>query len=277
MFDDMESEWNDIIIEPTPFREGTILEASPCDPGLLSSVQVRDGVFNPKTVGSTLHELLSEACDELSLILQSGGNNRKRGLDQSSTSASKRARSIPSNEDQGDGTSPQFRVYQDAQWQEQFESLLVFKQEFGHCNVPHTYEQDVALSRWVKRQRCQYKLKLDGKRTSMSLERQQNLDDVGFVWDPHTALWETRRHELEEYKQRHWHCNVPCRYADNPQLGMWVRSQRREYKLLRDGQLSRLTPERYRLLEEMGFSWEPRVIGRTNKATEDPIGSSHRI
>jgi hypothetical protein len=82
-----------------------------------------------------------------------------------------------------------FRVYRGAQWQEQFEALLKYKQQFGHCNVPHTYEHDLALSRWVKRQRCQYKLKLDGKRTSMSSERQQKLDELGFVWDPRTALW----------------------------------------------------------------------------------------
>ena len=281
LFDDMESEWNEII-EPTPFRKGATLEASSCG-GRLSTSQVQETVFKPKVMDSNLKALLPEACEVISFFRPSAGQSRKRGLE-SSAQISKRARMNPANGDQehlsvtmratlnDEVVNPRFRVYQDAQWQEQFEALLKYKQQFGHCNVPHTYEHDLALSRWVKRQRCQYKLKLDGKRTSMSSERQQKLDELGFVWDPHTALWETRRVELLEYKQREGNCNVPCRYAKNPKLGMWVRSQRREYKLLCDGQLPRLTPERYRVLDEMGFVWEPRAIGRTNKATMDPFG-----
>lgn len=271
--DDLEFQWI-CTIEPTPFREGTSLEASPCDGGR-STTQGRDNVFKPKMkMDYNWKTGLSEALKEdLSLLLPSSTLGRKRGLE-ASPLPSKRARSSSeTSEDQehrnSTGMAPRFREYQDTQWQEQFEALLNYKQQFGHCNVPHTYEADLALSRWVKRQRYQYKLKLDGKRTSLSAERQQNLEEVGFVWDPHAALWEARRAELVEYKKREGKCNVPCRYAKNPQLGMWVRSQRREYKLLRDGQMSRLTPERYRLLDEMGFVWEPRAVGRTNKETTD--------
>ncbi|CAJ1945913.1 unnamed protein product [Cylindrotheca closterium] len=275
LFDDLESDWNDII-EPTPFREGTSLATTSGGKPAIVQVQVQDSAFEPKAMDSNSISLLPEAREVLSLLLPSRGDNRKRSIEPSK-SASKRARPNPTNGEKKDlgvamGVSrqdetinPRFRVYQDAQWQEQFEALLKYKQQFGHCNVPHTYEHDLALSRWVKRQRCQYKLKLDGKRTSMSAERQQKLDDEGFVWDPHTALWETRRAELLEYRAREGNCNVPCRYAKNPQLGMWVRSQRREYKLLCEGQLSRLTPERYRVLDDMGFVWEPRAVGRTNK------------
>jgi len=231
-------------------------------------------VFRPLEKNSPigLHEnnkpLARSVSDESSSYTQ---QHRKRTIPDFSKSMmmqqSKKARISNDKEGQEKNNStPQFREYQDAQWQEQFQALLDFKSQHGNCNVPHTYELNPALSRWVKRQRYQYRLKTEGKRTSMSQERQDKLQDVGFVWDPHAALWETRRTELEEYKQQVGSCDVPCRYSKNPQLGMWVRSQRREYKLLRDGKMSRMTPERYEILDKMGFVWDPRGATMTSKA-----------
>lgn len=49
-------------------------------------------------------------------------------------------------------------------------------------------------------------------------------------------------------------------YSDYPQenvsLANWVSTQRQEYKLLQKGRSNRLTPERMRLLNEVGFIWE---------------------
>ncbi|KAL3929212.1 MAG: hypothetical protein SGBAC_012313, partial [Bacillariaceae sp.] len=50
-----------------------------------------------------------------------------------------------------------FRPYQDKKWNGSFQRLLKFKQKFGHCCVPHSYADDPALARWVKRQRHEYK------------------------------------------------------------------------------------------------------------------------
>lgn len=47
---------------------------------------------------------------------------------------------------------------------------------------------------------------------------------------------------------------VPRGYTDDPKLGNWVATQRKEYKLLQDGKQSNMTADRIALLEELGAS-----------------------
>jgi hypothetical protein len=44
-----------------------------------------------------------------------------------------------------------FRPYQASQWTDRFEELIAFTKAKGHCCVPHTYQENPALARWVKR------------------------------------------------------------------------------------------------------------------------------
>ena len=64
--------------------------------------------------------------------------------------------------------------------------------------------------------------------------------------------WEERVEQLKAYKQVEGHCNVPQKYEANPQLGLWVATQRRVYK---KGKLSK---ERIESLQGIGFEWELR-------------------
>ena len=48
---------------------------------------------------------------------------------------------------------------------------------------------------------------------------------------------------------------VPQRYQANPQLGTWVYTQRRQYKLLMEGKKSSMTKEKAKALESLGFFW----------------------
>jgi len=66
----------------------------------------------------------------------------------------------------------------------------------------------MALARWVKRQRYQYKLLQEGKRSTLSKDRVQALDDVGFVWDSQRAAWLERLGELKQFRKEYLHCNV---------------------------------------------------------------------
>jgi hypothetical protein len=56
---------------------------------------------------------------------------------------------------------------------------------------------------------------------------------------------------LKEYNDNHGDCNVPLRWTENKQLGLWAGVQRRSY---RKGKLSK---NRIKCLEEMGFVWNP--------------------
>lgn len=168
----------------------------------------------------------------------------------------KRSRGVEEEDDEDDEN--RFRPYQAGQWSEKFQELLEYRERMGHCLVPHTYKENLPLARWVKRQRYQYKLMIEGKASTMTEERVKALEDIGFVWDSQGAAWEERLTELAEFRQIFQHCNVPSNYSHNPQLATWVKCQRRQYKLYSEGKPSNMTPLRVQRLLDLGFEWELR-------------------
>jgi hypothetical protein len=58
------------------------------------------------------------------------------------------------------------------------------------------------------------------------------------------SAWEDRLSELTDYRKIHGHCNVPRRYSANSKLANWVTTQRRNYRLHREGKTSPKTPFR---------------------------------
>jgi hypothetical protein len=48
---------------------------------------------------------------------------------------------------------------------------------------------------------------------------------------------------------------VPVQYKANPQLGRWVNTQRKYYKLYQEGLPSRITAKRIKQLNELDFAW----------------------
>ncbi len=76
------------------------------------------------------------------------------------------------------------------------------------------------------------------------------MEELGFVMDPYAAKWEEMFAALVTFKTQHGHCNVPYRYAENPQFGRWVGRQRQDYKK------DKLSAEHIERLEELGFVWD---------------------
>jgi hypothetical protein len=115
-------------------------------------------------------------------------------------------------------------------WETRFQELVVYKLQNGHCCVPTHWSENMSLAQWVKRQRFQYRLKHEGKHTTLTLERQVALEQHGFIWDLHDAIWEERlNNDLMEFKLLHGHCKVPVNYPANPELAIWAKSQRRHF------------------------------------------------
>lgn len=163
-----------------------------------------------------------------------------------------------------------FRAYQAENWTEKFEELLRFREENGHCLVPNCHPENPALAQWTKRQRYQYKLKQDGKRSTITDERVRALDEAGFVWDSHKAVWSERLEELKEFKKQYKHCNVPSRYKPNHQLAIWVKRQRRQWKNKLDRLPNCMTDDRQRALEAIGFVWDMK------KGKKSPVSSPNK-
>ena len=77
------------------------------------------------------------------------------------------------------------------------------------------------------------------------------------------AKWDTKFNELVAYKDTHGgSCNVPTKgYAENPQLGRWVSTQRKQYKKFQqDPSTSQITQERIERLESIAFQWNGRSL-----------------
>ena len=84
----------------------------------------------------------------------------------------------------------------EALWETKLAELAAYKEEHGHCNVPRTYEANKELERWVMRQRTEYRLLMEGKRSSMTEERIAMLNQIGFVWETsHLGAWQLNPNE----------------------------------------------------------------------------------
>ncbi|CAJ1932804.1 unnamed protein product [Cylindrotheca closterium] len=139
-----------------------------------------------------------------------------------------------------------------AQWHKRFQELVVFRVHHGHCVVPMQGYESPELSNWVKRQRCQYRRKMEGKSHTLCDRRQKALEDLGFVWDFRSTSWNERYQELCQFWNEHGHSKVPKSYKKDPVLAVWVKCQRRQYRQ------SCISKERIRLLKNLDFDFSPR-------------------
>jgi len=105
----------------------------------------------------------------------------------------------------------------------------------------------------------------------LTKERKEKLDQIGFVWcvrmKQFDDQWDEMFRQLQEYKEKHGDCLVPSRFEENVRLGKWTETQRYEYTKLhrstsgseqpatKPAAVSRLTQERQRRLEAIGFEW----------------------
>jgi hypothetical protein len=69
-------------------------------------------------------------------------------------------------------------------WKDRLSELADYRRIQGHCNVPQRDSENSKLATWVKTQKKQYRLFLDGKKSQMTLHRMQELESLGFEWKP---------------------------------------------------------------------------------------------
>jgi hypothetical protein len=79
-------------------------------------------------------------------------------------------------------------------------------------------------------------------------------DHVGV---PHEVRWDAMFERLVAFKEKHGHCLVPNRYKDDPKLGSWVTTQRRQRKAFLEEkfQSTIISQNRIDRLDEIGFVW----------------------
>mmetsp|Transcript_2372 Transcript_2372/g.5227 ORF Transcript_2372/g.5227 Transcript_2372/m.5227 type:complete len:105 (-) Transcript_2372:131-445(-) len=93
----------------------------------------------------------------------------------------------------------------------------------------------------------------------MTQSRIDRLNSIDFSWSIRPeplAGWANQYKQLLAFFHKNGHCIVPQRYEKNPQLGTWVHTQRRQYKLKMDGRKSSMTQEKINLLNNIKFEWD---------------------
>jgi Helicase associated domain len=132
----------------------------------------------------------------------------------------------------------------ETRWAEGLRYLTIYKQREGHCRVPTTHKENgFPLGHWVGNRRH--------NKETLSEARRQQLDELGFDWDPLETDWAEGLRHLTIYKQREGHCRVPTAHKENGfNLGLWVRRQRTN----KDG----LSKEQRQGLDKIGFAWDVR-------------------
>lgn len=136
-------------------------------------------------------------------------------------------------------------------WETKFTRLVKFKKEYGHLYVCNTFTPDKQLLHFV--------MGLRRTRNTMPEKRRKKLDKIGFTWKPGKYVtlllkrkrdhetWVRHFEELKAYKAKYGTCHILQRNKTLPTLARWVSEQR-----TRRG-IERLTPEKLKLLNDIGF------------------------
>lgn len=144
-------------------------------------------------------------------------------------------------------------------WEQNFREAEAYARAHGDLDVPYDYktESGFALGTWI----CNLRATRSGtakKRRPLREEQIRRLDALGMVWDKGAgALWNRSYAAARAYYEQHGDLNVPSRYvtAEGIALGKWITRQRyaRQHPERSNAQM---TPERIRLLDEIGMDWK---------------------
>jgi len=90
---------------------------------------------------------------------------------------------------------------------------------------------------------------------SMNEKQAKSQDQNDKYQSTHDIKWFKRLQEMSDFKHSEGHCRVPVNFKHNPSLGKWVRTQREQYKNIKQGKKSSLTKDRLKALDKIGFVW----------------------
>jgi hypothetical protein len=107
-------------------------------------------------------------------------------------------------------------------WYKRLRELWDYKQVHGDCLVPQQYPENRRLGIWVNKIRMEKKKWDIGERSSLTQEKLQALEEVGFVWAKSKGQpsWDLKYSELQAYHAQNGDCNVPTKYSVRFQTGM---------------------------------------------------------
>jgi hypothetical protein len=138
-----------------------------------------------------------------------------------------------------------FDFQQDTTWDDMFYQLEAYFEKHGHSYVPPDQKEFEKLFDWTVNQR--------NAKTLLTKKQIEKLNSLRFDWEMLSYKdfqWERRYHELVSFKRKYGHTRVPYKFKANVELAGWVAHQRKNKTE------EKLTPERIKRLNELGFLWK---------------------
>ena len=150
-------------------------------------------------------------------------------------------------------------------WEENYELLKAYYDEYGNSDVPHTNDNKdtfYTLGNWVASQ------KTYNNNNVLSDYKIEKLNDLEFIWNKETAkfnpknkVWMERYEELKNWTHKYGEAHVPQTNKDKTpnKLGKWLNDQRflkRKGLKRADGSRRYLEQERVDLLLEIGVDFD---------------------
>eukprot|EP00593_Proboscia_inermis_P006661 CAMPEP_0171324402 /NCGR_PEP_ID=MMETSP0816-20121228/116160_1 /TAXON_ID=420281 /ORGANISM="Proboscia inermis, Strain CCAP1064/1" /LENGTH=258 /DNA_ID=CAMNT_0011823319 /DNA_START=503 /DNA_END=1279 /DNA_ORIENTATION=- len=147
-------------------------------------------------------------------------------------------------------------------WKKRKQQLQEYRTTHGHLKIPLSHE---LLGNYIHMQRWGYTQFMEGKSKCNGINdaRIKILTDMGFQWNlekrkgPQDRTkfksWSERFQDLLEFRRTYGHTRVPYEYQPDLMLADWVRNQRRDYKKMKDGNKTQMTPEKALKLFDIDF------------------------
>jgi len=134
----------------------------------------------------------------------------------------------------------------DEAWNNGYEHLKKYIKQYGDSLVPRGFMLDgFAVGTWTSKNKYEKKINV------ITPEREKKLNELGLIWNILDYKWNIALEYFKKYIKENESVLVPkrCKY-DEFKLGQWVSQQRR------DKIDKRITAERIKILDDLGFVWK---------------------
>ncbi|MGN0414931.1 MAG: Helicase associated domain protein [Agathobacter sp.] len=157
----------------------------------------------------------------------------------------------------------------DQNWEEALEELRAYYRENGNADVKAKYvsPDGFPLGRWISNLRTRVKNR--GIDQVLTEKQQEQLSELGMIWDKNNEKWDEYIRAAEEYQSEHGDLNVPAKYVtgDGIPLGRWVHVIR--HQIFSDSSRRKpLSEEQLAKLRKIGFDTEKKSVRQWNMKFE---------
>jgi superfamily II DNA or RNA helicase len=151
-------------------------------------------------------------------------------------------------------------------WLVGYGALCAYHARHGHLRIPSGHrEHGIKIKEWLNNRRNDFRL---GR---LSPQQVAALEHLGIDWSPLDSAWQNALAAARAFHAREGHLRVPNRHRENDvNLYQWIGYQRAERTA------GRISTERIRILDELGFPWYPRdAIFKRNIAAARAFHQRH--